>query len=154
MRIRYTVIGVSIRLRAGRSGVRIPAGTKDYPFPPERPDRLWRPSSLILNGYLIFFPGSKSPGHEVDYLPASSTEVMSEWSCNPAPPVCLHGVVRHNFIMISGILECRRCCHCLCCDHTRDTEIQNCLVSIGLDQNKYCNKRQAVHAFSRCPAAV
>jgi hypothetical protein len=44
-------VGTMTWQRAGRSGVRIPAGTSESS--PKRPDQLWGPPSLIFNGYPV-----------------------------------------------------------------------------------------------------
>ena len=44
-------VGIVIRLRAGRSGVRIPALARDFLSSPKRPDRLWAPPGLLFNRY-------------------------------------------------------------------------------------------------------
>jgi hypothetical protein len=46
---------IATRLRDGRSRVRIPA------------DRLWDPTSLLLNGYRRFFPGGKVGGRDAKF---------------------------------------------------------------------------------------
>ena len=65
-----------------------PGRGRGLPFSPERPGQLWSPPTLILNGY----PVVKRPGREVDRLPPSSAEVVSEWSYTYTPPICLNGV--------------------------------------------------------------
>jgi hypothetical protein len=57
---------------------------------PKRPDRLWGPRSLLLNGYRGSFPGVKRPGSEVDHLPPFSAEIRNGWSYTSTP---LHGFV-------------------------------------------------------------
>ena len=44
-------------------------------------------------------PGVKRPGRDVNHLPPSTAEVKNEWSYTSAPPICLHGVDEHNFIL-------------------------------------------------------
>jgi len=44
--------------------------------------------------------GVKWPERDADYSPPSSTEVNNEWNYTSAPPLCLHGVGRENFIII------------------------------------------------------
>ena len=46
---------------AGQSGVRVPAGTNDFFFL-ERPEPLWRPTSLLFSGYQLFVPWGKKAG--------------------------------------------------------------------------------------------
>ena len=62
----------------------------------KRTDRLCEPSCLVFDGYKVYFPGVKRPGRETDHLPTSSSEVKNEWSYTSTPPICLHGVDRHN----------------------------------------------------------
>jgi hypothetical protein len=45
---------------------------------PLRPDRLWDPPSLLLNGYRRL-PGVKRPGREADQSSPSSAEVKNVW---------------------------------------------------------------------------
>ena len=45
---RGSSVGIVTRLRAGRSGVRIPVGARLFFSSPERPDLLWGPSSLLF----------------------------------------------------------------------------------------------------------
>ena len=40
-----------------------------------RPDRPWGPTSLLYNGYRVFFLGVKRPGRGVNQTPSSSAEV-------------------------------------------------------------------------------
>ena len=91
-----SVIGTVTRLRAERSGVRIPAGTRD--FFSLRPDRLWGSDSLLLNGYPSSFPGLERPGREVDHASPPSAEFKNKWRYTSAPPVRLYGADRDNFI--------------------------------------------------------
>jgi hypothetical protein len=48
----------------------------------------------LFSGYQCSFPGMKQPGCEVDYSIPSGVKVKTEWSCNSAPPLCLHGMER------------------------------------------------------------
>jgi len=57
------------KLRAGRFGVRIPAGGKRVSSSPKRPDRLWGPPSVLLIWHGSSFPGVKRRGHDVDPYP-------------------------------------------------------------------------------------
>jgi hypothetical protein len=41
-----------------------------------RPDRPWRPPSLLYTGYRVSFPGVKRPGRSLDHSPPSSAEVI------------------------------------------------------------------------------
>ena len=53
------------------------------------------PLSFLLNGYRV-----KHSGREVYHSSPPSAEVMSEWSCISASPLCLHGVDRDFFLII------------------------------------------------------
>jgi hypothetical protein len=83
----------SAGLRAGRSGVRFPAGAGNL-FLHHRvqtgsgdtqPPIQWVPGALSLE--------VKRPEGEADYSPPSSAEVKNTWSYTSTPPICLHGVV-------------------------------------------------------------
>ena len=39
------------------------------------PDRSWGPSSLLYNGYRVFYLVMKRPGRDIDHLPPSTAEV-------------------------------------------------------------------------------
>jgi hypothetical protein len=58
----------------------IPDKRRWFFLSPLRPDRLWRPPSLLSNGYRGGpFPGGKAwPGRDADHSPPSSTEVKNE----------------------------------------------------------------------------
>jgi len=43
-----------------------------------RPDRPWRPPSLLYNGYRVFPGGKVRPGRDADHSPPSSAEVLEE----------------------------------------------------------------------------
>jgi hypothetical protein len=83
-------------VRDERSGVRFLAEEKIF-FSPKRPDRLWSPTSLLLNGYRGSFYTVKRPGREVDYSPPSSTVVKNEWCYTSTSPTCFHVVDRDSF---------------------------------------------------------
>jgi hypothetical protein len=95
-----TVVDIATRLRAGRSGVRIPAEVRDFSFLQNLPYLLWGLVSLVFNGYQGSFPGVKRPGREVNHSPPSSAEVKNEWSYTSTPPICLHCVDRENFAFL------------------------------------------------------
>jgi hypothetical protein len=94
---RYNVVSIVTRLRAGRSGVRIPAGGKTLFSAPQPPD-WFRASPIISSGYRGSFPGVKLPRRDFDHPSPSVTDAKNEWSCTSAPPIHFHGANRHNFI--------------------------------------------------------
>jgi hypothetical protein len=53
---------------------------------------LFRPPSLLFNGYQHSFPGIKRSGCEFNDSPQSSARVKNEWLCTSAFPLCLHRV--------------------------------------------------------------
>ena len=55
-----------------------------------RPDRPWRPSSLLHSGYRVSFLGVKRPGRGVGHPPTSSVEVKERvvlYLYTPSPPL-------------------------------------------------------------------
>jgi hypothetical protein len=68
-----SAVGLVTVLSEGEIMVQFPAGAK-------RPDRLWGPPSLLLNGYQPVFHCD-----DADNLPPSSVEVKNEWSYNCLP---------------------------------------------------------------------
>ena len=67
-------VGTATELRTGRSGDRIPVGTRFS----ARPDQPWGPPSLLYNGYRVF-PGDKErPGRATDHSPPSTAVVKKE----------------------------------------------------------------------------
>jgi hypothetical protein len=51
---RGSVVGIATTLRAGRSGVQIPIGTRDFFSSPKCPDRLWaHPASYPVGTRLL-----------------------------------------------------------------------------------------------------
>jgi hypothetical protein len=91
-----SVVGIVIRLRADRSGVRIPAWAKRFLL-----TKMSRPA-LESNQPLIqrvpnTFPPIKRPVHEADHSPPSRVEVKNGWSRASAHPLCLHGVDKDYF---------------------------------------------------------
>ena len=44
-----------------------------------------------------FFPAVKQPRYKVNHSPPSSIEVKNKWSCDPTPPIHLHGVDGNTF---------------------------------------------------------
>jgi hypothetical protein len=96
-----SVVGVVTRLRAGRSGIRISSGTRDFSYS-NRPNLLWGPSSLLLDGCRGSFPGVKRLGRDGDHSRPSSAEV------NPLSPelnsICyLLALLAHDFLHVSRI---------------------------------------------------
>jgi len=93
---RSSVGSVVTSLRAGNSEFRIQAGAQKCLSPPKRPDRLWGPPSLLFSANCGSFIEGKLLGHELNYLPVSSTKVMNEWKYNSAPLIYLNGMDREN----------------------------------------------------------
>jgi hypothetical protein len=48
-----------------------------------RPDRSWKPSSLLYNGYRVSFPGVNRPGCGIDHPPHLAPRLKKEYSCTP-----------------------------------------------------------------------
>jgi len=48
--------------------------------------------------------GVKWLRHETNHSPPSSVKVKNEWNYTTTPPICLHGVQRHNFSFFSFML--------------------------------------------------
>ena len=67
---------------------------------PKRPDQLWDPSSLLLNGQYSSLPGVKRQAHEINHSPPSNAKVTNEWSYTSTPSISLYRVVRDNFTFI------------------------------------------------------
>jgi hypothetical protein len=74
------------KLRAGRSGDRIPVGGELFRT---RPDRHWGPPCFLYNGYRFPFQGIKRPGREADNPPRlkkkysyTSTQFWTLVSCS------------------------------------------------------------------------
>ena len=76
-------VGVATELRSGRSGDRIPVGTRFFACP----DRPWGPPSLLYNGYRVFPGGKVRPGRAADHSPPSSALVMEEYSYTSTDPL-------------------------------------------------------------------
>jgi hypothetical protein len=58
-----------------------------------------RDNSLFI-GYLGSFPGIEQPECEVVYSFPSGVKVKNEWSCNSAPPICLHGMEKEDTSLV------------------------------------------------------
>lgn len=56
-------------------------------------------SASYAMGITVSLLGVKQPGHKDDHSFPSSTEIKNEWSYNPAPPKCLHGMNRDKFTL-------------------------------------------------------
>ena len=61
-------VGIATDYGAGRSGDRIPVGSRLS----ARPDRPWGPRSLLYNGHRVFPGGKVRPGRDADPSPTSS----------------------------------------------------------------------------------
>jgi hypothetical protein len=94
-------VGIAPRPQAGQSAVQILVAARDIPVLQKRPDWLCDPLSLLFNAYRGSFPEEKGPRHEDEHSTASSAEAKNEWSYISAPPLCLHGEDRDNFIVLS-----------------------------------------------------
>ena len=81
-------------LLTGRSGVRFPAGARDFFSSPYPSGLTLGPPSLL---FIQWVSGLKRPGREVDNSPQFSTEVENEWIYPSAPPICLYGADRDNY---------------------------------------------------------
>jgi len=57
-----------------------------------RPNWPWGPPTLLYSGYFVSCQGVKWPGHGVDHLPQSSTEVEEQVDYNSASTLGLHGL--------------------------------------------------------------
>ena len=76
------------RLRAGRFGVRIPAGVTDfYLLQIVQTACGAHPASISMGTTVLL--GVKQPERDVDHAPPSSTEVKNEWSFMSAPCLCV-----------------------------------------------------------------
>jgi len=62
-----------------------------------------RPNQPPIQWSLGLIPGDKVMVHEVYLSPPSNADVKSEWSYTCAPPVCLHGIGRDDFIFYFDI---------------------------------------------------
>jgi hypothetical protein len=58
---RDIAVAIATRLRAGRSGGRVPVEGETFSLLQNRPDRLWGPLSLLYNGYRGTFQGLRRP---------------------------------------------------------------------------------------------
>jgi len=79
-----------IRLRTGRSGVRIPRGRGIFLF--SKTDQTApeaQPASYSIGTGVL--PGLKLLERDADHSPPSSAQVKNEWSCTSTPLICPHG---------------------------------------------------------------
>jgi hypothetical protein len=87
------IVGITTRLQAGYSCVRIPAGVKDFFFT-KTPRPFLGPTPLLFNGYRSCFLGVKWQGREVGH----SQHLMSSLRMTGAIPLLL----LHAFMMWKG----------------------------------------------------
>ena len=74
------------RLRAGRSGVQIQAGARNFRVPKNvQTGSGTHPASCSIEGV-------NRPGREADHSPASSAEVRNEWKHSSTTHICIHGM--------------------------------------------------------------
>jgi hypothetical protein len=99
-----SVVGIVTRLQAGRSGVRIPVGTRSFSSP-ERQNQIWRPPSLLFSEHWGSLSVGNWPGCVVNHSPPSSDKIKNVWKCarctHAPPPVCLQGVDKETFTALS-----------------------------------------------------
>ena len=81
----------SNRLRAGRSGDRIPVGGEIFRTCLDRP---WGPSSLLYNGYRVFPGGKEQPGSDADPSSPSSAVGHERVELNLYSPYGPYGLYR------------------------------------------------------------
>jgi hypothetical protein len=74
------------RLRAGRSGVRIPARASELYLLQNVQTCGGAPTNLLFSGYRDSFPLVKRSGCGIDHSPPSSDEVKNKWSYTSVPP--------------------------------------------------------------------
>ena len=67
----------------------------------DHPAKLAGYESFLLRIVQIRSEGcrSKAAGQWVERQPSCSSEVKNKWRYTSAPPICLHGVVRHNLTL-------------------------------------------------------
>jgi hypothetical protein len=75
------------RLRAGTIRGSNPGRVTRFSFSPKRPDLMWGPPTLLLNGQRGSFPRVKRPGNEIDQSPAPRAKVKEILSY--LSPYCL-----------------------------------------------------------------
>jgi hypothetical protein len=77
----YSVVGMVIRLHAGRSGAGIPAGARDFSLPINVQTSSGANLASCFTGTDGSFTRVKWLGCKVDHSPPSSALVNNEWSC-------------------------------------------------------------------------
>jgi hypothetical protein len=83
---RDSLVGIVTRLRAGRSGARIPEGERGVLFS-KTPRPALGPTQPPVQRVPSFFPEIKRPEREVIHSPRFSVEVKNEW-----PRIRLNGM--------------------------------------------------------------
>ena len=78
-------VGMGNGLDKQAVGVRLPAGVRHFLFSPRRPDRLWDPFRLPVNGYRSPLPGIKATG-TWSRPSSSSVKGKNARSYNSVPP--------------------------------------------------------------------
>jgi len=92
------VVSIVIRLKAGRSGVRIPAWDMTFLFS-RMPIEALGPTQPPIQRVLEFFPGGKV----VNYSPATTAKVGRSDTCTST--TFLHGTKSHRFIYLLPLLQ-------------------------------------------------
>ena len=107
---RGSSVSVVSRILAGRSGVRLLAGTKNLSLL----RNIQTDSETHRASYLTDTESSFGQDRELNLLPPSSFNVKNEWSCTCTPLICL-GVDRDNlnFLLFKKGSSCR-ICHDIC----------------------------------------
>jgi hypothetical protein len=82
-------VGIVTRLRAGRSGVRIPTGIRDFSV---FVNIQTRPGSHPVD--IVVIAWRKAAVREVKHSNPSGTKAQNEWSFTSTPLIRLHGVDR------------------------------------------------------------
>jgi hypothetical protein len=108
---------MATRLRAGRSGVRIPVGAIDLSLRNVQTGS-WSPPSSLSSEHRGPLQGLSQSEREVYYLPTSSAEVKNEWSYMSTSPYAFLAwtltpylqSVQHKYILPEPVT----CCHSYC----------------------------------------
>ena len=94
-------VGIATELRVGRSGDRIPVGTRFS----ARPARPWGPPSILYKWYCVF-PGDKvRPGRAAAHSPPSSAAVMEVRSYTSTHPLGHTGPVTGSLELLLTCLH-------------------------------------------------